>query len=230
MRLTRRRATFPIFTTAAPCTSSAPSLPTRRWYWRTSNATTNPTKSRCARPDHHSGHRRRDALPKEAFEQAAASGVHLIAQLKNNQPALHHTVAALCDTEAPLDRACSADKKRGCRDETRLIEVFMLGDGLAGTEWAGHVRAVIRVTRDVLIRSAVTGLWRATGETAFFVRDIVLAADVCATVIRCTPASSPACARSPPTFCASLRFATSPMLAIASPSEASTRSWACGSC
>lgn len=123
-------------------------------------------------------------MSKKTYEQAAAGGIHLIAQVKANQPALHHTVAALCDTEAPLDRACSAAKKRRCRDETRLVEVFMPGDSLADTEWAGHVSAVIRVTRDVLIRSAVTGMWRATSETAFFVSDIVLPADVCAKVIR----------------------------------------------
>jgi predicted transposase YbfD/YdcC len=62
--------------------------------------------------------------------------------------------------------------------------VFAAGDSLADTEWAGHLRAVIRVHRDVLTRSAATGLWRATSETALFVSDVVLPAAVCAKAIR----------------------------------------------
>ena len=123
-------------------------------------------------------------MSKKAFEQAAAGGVHLIAQVKANQPTLHHAVAALCETAAPLDSAHTADKKRRSRDEARLVEVFSPGDSLAETEWADHVHAVIRVTRDVLTRSAATGLWRATSETALFVSDIILPAAVCADTIR----------------------------------------------
>ena len=123
-------------------------------------------------------------MSKKAFEQAAAGGVHLIAQVKANQPTLHHAVAALCETAAPLDRALSADKKRRCRDEARLVEVFSPDDSLADTEWADHVHAIIRVTRDVLTRSAATGLWRATNETALFVSNVVLPAAVCADRIR----------------------------------------------
>jgi hypothetical protein len=44
---------------------------------------------------------------------------------KANQPALHHAVAALCDTAAPVDSVQTADKKRRCRDETRTVEVFV---------------------------------------------------------------------------------------------------------
>src|SRR2546421_11396464 len=90
----------------------------------------------------------------------------LIAQVKANQPALHHAIAALCDIAAPLDSTQTTDKKRRCRDETRTVEVFAPGDSLADTEWDGHIRAVIRVNRDVLTRSATTGLWRDTSETA----------------------------------------------------------------
>ena len=62
--------------------------------------------------------------------------------------------------------------------------MFTPGDGLADTEWAGQVRAVIRVHRDVLTRSAATGLWHAASETALFVSDVVLPAAVCAKAIR----------------------------------------------
>jgi hypothetical protein len=123
-------------------------------------------------------------LSKKAFEQAAAGGVHLIAQVKANQPALYHAIAALCDTAAPLDTARTADKNRRSHDEARLVELFTPGGRLADTEWGSHVRMVIRVTRDVLSRSAATGLWRTSSETALFVSDIVLPAAVCAKAIR----------------------------------------------
>ena len=193
-------------------------------------------------------------MSKKAFEQAAAGGVHLIAQVKANQPILHHAVAALCETAAPLDRTLTADKKRHSRDEARLVEVFSPGDSLVDTEWADHISAVIRVTRDVLTRSAATGLWRATSETALFVSNVVLPAAVCADTIRnhwsienrshyvrdgsfaedasriaAIPASSPVYARSPQTSCGSTVFTTSLMRGIASLSAASALSSQCAS-
>ena len=123
-------------------------------------------------------------MSKKAFEQASASGAHLIAQVKANQPTLHRTVTSLCDTAAPLDSTHTTDKNRHSRDELRLVEVFSPDDSLAGTEWADHVSAVVRVTRDILTRSAATGLWRATSETAWFVSDTILPAAVCAQAIR----------------------------------------------
>ena len=122
-------------------------------------------------------------MSKKAFEQAAAGGVHLIAQLKGNQPALHHAVTALCETTAPLDSVRTADKRRRSRHEVRCIEVFAPGNGLADTEWAGHIRAVIRAHRDVLTRSAATGLWHSASRTALFVTDVVLPAVDCAKAV-----------------------------------------------
>ena len=55
---------------------------------------------------------------------------------------------------------------------------------MANTEWHGHIRAIIRVNRDILTRSASTGLWRDTHETALFVSDLVLPAAKCAKAIR----------------------------------------------
>ena len=70
------------------------------------------------------------------------------------------------------------------RDETRMVEVFAPGNSLAGTEWDGHLSAVIRVNRDILTRFAITGLWRSTSETALFVSDVVLPAAQCTKAIR----------------------------------------------
>ena len=123
-------------------------------------------------------------MSKKAFEQAAATGAHLIAQVKANQPALHHAIGALCDTAAPIDSTQTVDKKRRCRDESRTVEVFAPGGSLADTKWDGHIRAIIRVNRDILTRSASTGLWRNTSETALFVSNVVLPAAQCAKAIR----------------------------------------------
>ena len=62
-----------------------------------------------------------------------------------------------------------------------MVEVFAPGNSLAGTEWDGHISAVIR---DILTRFAITGLWRSTSETALFVSDVVLPAAQCAKAIR----------------------------------------------
>ena len=97
---------------------------------------------------------------------------------------MHHAIATLCNTAAPLDSIQTADKTRRSRDETRTVELFAPGDSLADTEWDGHIRAFIRVNRDILTRSAATGLWRDTSETALFVSDVVLPAARCAKAIR----------------------------------------------
>jgi hypothetical protein len=65
-----------------------------------------------------------------------------------------------------------------------MVEVFAPDDSLADTEWGGLVSVVIRVDRDVLTRSAVTGLWRSTSETALFVSNVVLPAAQCAKATR----------------------------------------------
>ena len=189
------------------------------------------------------------------FEQAAATGVHLIAQVKANQPALHHAIGALCDTAAPVDSSQTADKKRRCRDESRTVEVFAPGGSLADTEWDGHIRAIIRVNRDILTRSASTGLWRNTSETALFVSNVVLPAAQCAKAIRdhwhienrshyvrdgSFAEDASRIRRNPGIFArlrsfaanilASTAFITSQMVGIASPSAASVQSSPCASC
>src|SRR3982750_557055 len=81
---------------------------------------------------------------KKTFEQVAAAGAHVIAQVKANQPTLHQRIAELCQRTAPLDQTRTADQKRRSRDEIRVVEVFAPGTSLADTEWADHVAAVVR--------------------------------------------------------------------------------------
>ena len=121
---------------------------------------------------------------KKTFEQVAAAGAHVIAQVKANQPTLHQRIAELCQRTAPLDQTRTADQKRRSRDEIRVVEVFAPGTSLADTEWADHVAAVVRVSRDTLKRVTTTGLWERTSEVAYFIADIALPATACAHAIR----------------------------------------------
>src|SRR3954463_14183759 len=62
---------------------------------------------------------------KKTFEQVAAAGAHVIAQVKANQPTLHQRIAELCQRTAPLDQTRTADQKRRSRDEIRVVEVLL---------------------------------------------------------------------------------------------------------
>ncbi len=121
---------------------------------------------------------------KKTFEEAAAAGALLIAQIKDNQPTLHQCVEKLCQTKTPVDQHTTRDKKRRSRDETRLVEVFDPDAALADTEWAGHVGAVMRVSRIIHKRASATGMWKTTSEVAYFACEFILPAALCALAIR----------------------------------------------
>src|SRR4051812_30451577 len=121
---------------------------------------------------------------KKTFEQVAAAGAHVIAQVKANQPTLYQRVTVLCQRTAPLDQTRTADQKRRSRDEIRVVEVFAPGPSLADTEWADHVAAVVRVPRDPLKRVPAPGLGERTSETPFFTPDTAPPATACAHAIR----------------------------------------------
>jgi predicted transposase YbfD/YdcC len=106
-------------------------------------------------------------LPKKTFEVAAAANVALIVQIKDNQPTLNQHAHDIAATAAALNSATSRDKARG-RDERRAVTVFDATDKFAGTDWHGHIDAIIRVQRDVYTRDSKTGLLRPTRETAFY--------------------------------------------------------------
>ena len=117
------------------------------------------------------------------------------------------------------------------------------------TEWSSLVGAVIRVERDVLTRSASTGLWRRSTETAFYLSSTAITAARAASAIRdhwkientsdysrdvtmgedrsrirINPASSPGSAASPSTSSSPTAEAHSPRIASAPPLAASIAS------
>jgi len=72
----------------------------------------------------------------------------------------------------PLSYVSSRDQRRN-RQEERCVSVFDVAPAAISTEWSTLVGAAIRVERDVLTRSASTGLWRRSTETAFYLASIV---------------------------------------------------------
>jgi hypothetical protein len=88
--------------------------------------------------------------------------------VKANQSNLFETACAIAANDAPSDTAFSRNKGRS-RQEDRTVEVFPVGEALAGTEWQPFIKTIIRVTRRTLLHSAATGLWGQRGEVAFYV-------------------------------------------------------------
>jgi hypothetical protein len=123
-------------------------------------------------------------IVKKTFEEAAAAGALLIAQVKDNQPTLHQRAEQVCQTSTPVDQTTTKDAKRRSRDETRIVEVFDPNAALADTEWADHVGAIIRVSRITHARQSATGLWKTSNEVAYFVCEFLLPAALCAQAIR----------------------------------------------
>jgi DDE family transposase len=123
-------------------------------------------------------------LPKKTFEAAAAANAHLIVQLKDNQPTLHQKVEAVCNTAKPLSGVQIVDEKRRNRHETRTIAVFDAKRAVVGTEWQPFVAAVIAVERLVQAFQPVTGLWKTSTETAFYLSNRTIAASHGAHAIR----------------------------------------------
>jgi predicted transposase YbfD/YdcC len=110
---------------------------------------------------------------KKTLEVAAQANAGLIVQVKDNQPTLHLQIQAISQTTAPMGFDKSHNKGRN-RDETRIATVFDAAGKLTDTEWGPHIKTIIQVQRRVLTRSAATGLWNRSNETAFFVSNTML--------------------------------------------------------
>ena len=123
-------------------------------------------------------------MPKKTFEAAAAAKAHLIVQIKDNQPNLYREVEAVCAVAEPLSSERSVDKNRRNRDETRAVAVFEARPAVAGTEWAPHVAAIIRVERTVHHFQPATGRWKSSFETSFYLSSRPLEAKTAATAVR----------------------------------------------
>jgi hypothetical protein len=129
-------------------------------------------------------HLRRHALPKKTFEAAAAAKAHLIVQIKDNQPTLCEKVEAACAVAEPLSTAKTVDAKQRNRHETRTVAVFDAKPAVKGTEWEPHVAALVRIKRAVQHFQPLTGLWKPTFETSFYLSGRPVHAKIAARAIR----------------------------------------------
>jgi predicted transposase YbfD/YdcC len=122
-------------------------------------------------------------LPKKTFEAGADAQIELIIQLKDNQPTLHQQAKDRCASATPLSHVSSRDRGRN-RQEERSVAVFDAASAFTDTEWSSLISAVIRVERDVLTRSASTGLWQRSTETALYLATTAISAVRAAAAIR----------------------------------------------
>jgi predicted transposase YbfD/YdcC len=106
-------------------------------------------------------------LPKKTFQVAAQAQAQAIIQLKDNQPTLMQNAETACASQHPTSNDISTTKARN-RRETRTVDVFSATRAVVDTEWKALIKGIIRVTRDVLQRSAKTGLWSSTFEVAYY--------------------------------------------------------------
>jgi hypothetical protein len=123
-------------------------------------------------------------LPKKTFEAAEAAQAHLIVQLKDNQLTLSRKVEAYCRNAKILSGVQTTDTQARNRHETRTIGVFDAAATVKGTEWAPHVDAIIQVERKVLNFQPVSGLWKESRETSFYLSNRPIEAKQAANAIR----------------------------------------------
>src|SRR5271170_6807954 len=157
-----------------PDRSSVLLPPIRRWCWRISKLTRNPTRYRRRRNCCKSSILKTISSPltpciaKKTFEAAAEAQAHLIVQLKDNQPTLCRNAEAVCKNAKPRSGVQTVDRKKRNRHETRTVAVFDARPAVAGTEWQPYVAAIVAVERRVLTFQPATGLWKPSRETAFY--------------------------------------------------------------
>jgi predicted transposase YbfD/YdcC len=87
--------------------------------------------------------------------------------VKANQAALLDAVTGIAATVAPADSAVSRNKGRA-RQEDRAVEIFPVGETLAGTECQPFINTLIRV-----LRSVAAGLWTERAELADYISSAV---------------------------------------------------------
>ena len=123
-------------------------------------------------------------MPKKTFQAAAAAEVHLIVQLKDNQPTLCLKLEVACAAAAPLSSIQTVDKNRRNRHETRTITVFDAKSAVTGTEWEPFVAAVIQVERSLAAYQPATGFWKPSRETSFYLSNRPVDAETAAAAVR----------------------------------------------
>src|ERR1019366_3634793 len=178
-------------TTSGRSRYSAPSPPTRRWCWRISKSTRNPTKfrrrksfwknsalrtasSRSTRCTVKKNVRGRGGCERASDRSAERKPVDLVRKSRGCVPRRH----------TPLGGVRTIDDKKSNRHETRIVGVSGAAAAVAGTEWEPHVAAIIQVERTVHAYQPATGLIKTSAETSFYLSNRPIGAAQAAAAIR----------------------------------------------
>jgi predicted transposase YbfD/YdcC len=90
---------------------------------------------------------------------------------------------AVSNAGKPIMTETSVTRGRN-RSETRTITVFEPAWDTGETEWEPLVKQIIQVNRNVLQRSAKTGLWSSSAEAAYYLTNVPLIAPELAAIRR----------------------------------------------
>jgi predicted transposase YbfD/YdcC len=123
-------------------------------------------------------------LPKKTFEAAAVVGVHLIVQLKGNQPTLAQNAEDICLATAPQSSTETIDFDKRNRREIRKITVFNAAKAVAETEWEPYVKALIRVERNVYRYNTANGAFTLAHEISHYLSNRPVTAAQAADAVR----------------------------------------------
>jgi predicted transposase YbfD/YdcC len=111
----------------------------------------------------------------------------VIAQVKDNQPALLAAVQQVESNDQPFERVCQVEQARN-RIERREVCLFdaapVLADLPESSGWPERLAAVIRVHRDTDCFDTRLGDWKRRTETAYYVATHHYCAEVFANAIR----------------------------------------------
>src|SRR5271169_5369856 len=173
-----------------PDRSSVLLPPIRRWCWRISKLTRNPTRYR----------RRRNCCKSSILKTISSPLTPCIAKknlrgcrrgagasdrsIKRQPTDLVPQVEAVCKNAKPRSGVQTVDRKKRNRHETRTVAVFDARPAVAGTEWQPYVAAIVAVERRVLTFQPATGLWKPSRETAFYLSNRSVRAGQAAEAIR----------------------------------------------
>ena len=90
---------------------------------------------------------------------------------------------AIADTDRPLDRHETVDRKQHGRQEHRSVETFAVDDRV-GPDWTGLILSLGRVTRLTWHKDTKSGLWHKTDEVSFYACQTPLTARQFANAVR----------------------------------------------
>ena len=105
-----------------------------------------------------------------------ATGNHLLAQLKRNQPLLHDAMVDYAQCHPCVDEDHTHEIGQRNRIEDRTAQIWHLPSGVGTEPWHDHFRTLIRVRRRTERFDTRLKDWQVSEETAYYLCDLRLSA------------------------------------------------------